>query len=208
MLVSASALPAVGVAFAKGYGQEKSFQWHSFWVVFLVISVLGVIVNVFNRSMTIRRILSPGAGGVWRAERKSATAAIIQKINRLMNQQSTSVDDTKAILRDLLDVIVLHVRDHRGNFRDDRIEVFANLLLVDGQDLVVVARDKGSHSVRFHRPVPARHARSAMLCGRAIESKKVLTVGLLIQAYPEGPVNKPYKSIVALPLFSADGDTP
>ena len=126
----------------------------------------------------------------------------------MINQQSTSVDDTKAILRDLLDVIVLHVRDHRGNFRDDRIEVFANLLLVDGQDLVVVARDKGSHSVRYHRPVPARHARSAMLCGRAIESKKVLTVGLLTQAYPEGPVNKPYKSILALPLFSADGDTP
>lgn len=205
-----SALPAIGVAFTKGYGdrKQKGFQWHSFWVVFLVISAVGIVVNVFNRSMNMRRVLSPGAGGVWRAERKSATAAIIQRINCLITRGPASLDDVKAILRDLLDVVVLHVRDHRGSFRDERSEVFANLLLVDGDELVVVARDKVSHSTQYQRPVPARYPKATMLCGRAIESKKVLSVGLLAQAYPEGPTNKPYKSILAMPLFSARDDVP
>lgn len=205
-----SALPAIGVAFTKGYGdpKQKAFQWHAFWVVFLVISAVGIVVNVFNRSMTMRRVLSPGAGGVWRAERKAATAAIIQRINCLITRGPASLDDAKVILRDLLDVVVLHIRDHRGSFRDERPEVFANLLLVDGDELVVVARDKVSHSTQYQRPVPVRYPKATMLCGRAIESKKVISVGLLTQAYPEGPTNKPYKSILAMPLFGARDDVP
>jgi len=47
-----------------------------------------------------------------------------------------------------------------------------------------------------------------MLCGRAMERRKVLSVGVLTQAYPEGPMNKPYQSILAIPLFGAKRDTP
>jgi hypothetical protein len=205
-----SALPAVAVAFTKGFGDadRKGFDWHAFWTVFLVVSAVGVVANVFNRSMTLRRVLSPGAGRVWRVERKSATAAIIQKINRYAGEAVVETEDARAVLRDLLDVIVLHVRDHRGSFRDDRPEVFANLLLVDGNELVVVARDKFSHSPEYQRQVPIRYPKASMLCGRAIESKKALGVGMLTEAYPEGPRNKPYKSILAIPLFGAEANAP
>ena len=47
-----------------------------------------------------------------------------------------------------------------------------------------------------------------MLCGRAIETRKVLSVGVLSHAYLEGPKNKPYESILAIPLFGAQGDAP
>jgi hypothetical protein len=44
-----------------------------------------------------------------------------------------------------------------------------------------------------------------MLCGRAITARKVLSVRDLVHSYPEGPKNKPYRSILAIPLFGAEG---
>lgn len=205
-----SALPAVAVAFAQGYREssKRGFDWHAFWTVFLVVTAVGILANIINRSMTLRRVLSPGAGRVWRSQRKSATAGIIQRINCHIIDGSATVEEVRKILRDILDVIVLHVRDHRGNFRNDRPEVFGNLLLEDGADLIVVARDSFSHSSQYQRQIPAKYPKATMLCGRAIERRKVLSVGVLTQAYPEGPRNKPYQSILAIPLFGAKGDTP
>jgi len=37
-------------------------------------------------------------------------------------------------------------------------------------------------------------------------ARKVLSVGELIYSYPEGPQNKPYRSILGIPLFGAQGD--
>lgn len=205
-----SALPAFAVAFVQGSrdSSQKGFDWHIFMVTFLVVTAVGIGANIINRSMTLQRILSPGAGRVWRAQRKSVTAAIIQRLNRHITHSTATIDEVQKILRDLLDVIVLHVRDHRGNFRNDRPRVFGNLLLEDGADLVVVARDSFSHSPEYQRPIPARYPKARMLCGRAIETRKVLSVGVLSHAYPEGPKNKPYESILAIPLFGAQGDAP
>lgn len=205
-----SALPALAVAIAQGArdSSQKGFDWHTFMTFFLIVTAVGIGANIINRSMTLQRILSPGAGRVWRAQRKSVTAAIIQRLNRHITHSTATIDEVQKILRDLLDVIVLHVRDHRGNFRNDRPRVFGNLLLEDGADLVVVTRDSFSHSPEYQRPIPARYPKARMLAGRAIETRKVLSVGVLRHAYPEGPKNKPYESILAIPLFGAQGDAP
>lgn len=205
-----SALPALAVAFTQGArdSSQKGFDWHAFITFFIVVTIVGVFANIINRSMTLQRILSPGAGRVWRSQRKSVTAAIIQRLNRHITHSTATIDEVQTILRDLLDVIVLHIRDHRGNFRNDRPTVFANLLLEDGADLVVIARDRFSHSPEYQRPIPVRYRKVTMVCGRAIETRKVLSVGVLGHAYPEGPQNKPYTSILAIPLFGARGDAP
>ena len=38
-------------------------------------------------------------------------------------------------------------------------------------------------------------------------AKKALSIGKLREEYPEGPQNKPYASILAIPLFNSDGES-
>jgi hypothetical protein len=203
-----SALPAIAVGFVKGYGQS-TFDFHAFWTVFGVVTVVGVINNLLNQNLQFKKVLSPGAGRIWRSKRKAITAGIILRINRHVAHNTPSPSEVQKIIQDLLDVIVLHVRDHQGNFKDDRPRVFGNLLIEDGAYLVVVARDSISwSSSEYQRTTPIRYPKETMLCGRAITSRKVLSIGDLVLSYPEGPKTKPYRSILAIPLFSAQGDSP
>lgn len=202
-----SALPALAVGFVKGYGQS-TFDWHAFWTVILVVTMIGVVNNLLNQNLQFKKVLSPGAGRVWRAQRKSVTAGILLRINRHIAHTTPSPSEVQKIIRDLLDVIVLHVRDHQGNFKNDRPRVFGNLLIEDGAHLVVVARDSTSWlSTEYQRTTPVRYLKETMLCGRAITSRRAISVGDLVKAYPEGPKTKPYRSILAIPLFSAKSET-
>lgn len=186
-----SALPALIVGFVKGYG-KSTFDLHIFVTVFCVVTIVGFVSNLLNQSMQFKKILSPGAGRVWRTQRKAVTAGIIQRINRHINHSTATPIEAQKIVQDLLDVIVLHVRDHQGNFKCDRPRVFANLLIDDGTELVVIARDSISRSSsEYQRTTPARYPKETMLCGRAIKSRRVISVGDLVIAYPEGPKTKP-----------------
>jgi hypothetical protein len=198
--------PAVTAGFVKSYGQS-TFDFDSFWIVFGIVIVLGVIGNLVTENMQFKKVLSPGAGRVWRSKRKAITAAILLRINRHIAHSTPSPSEVRKILHDILDVIVLHVRDHQGNFKEDRKRVFANLLLEDHDELVVVSRDSISmSSPEYQRSTPMRYPKATMLCGRAIATRQVLSVGDLVQSYPEGPKTKPYRSILAIPLFGARGD--
>ena len=203
-----SALPALLVGFVKGYG-KSTFDLHIFVTVICVVTIVGFVINLLNQSMQFKKILSPGAGRVWRTQRKAVTAGIIQRINRHINHSTATPIEAQKIVQDLLDVIVLHVRDHQGNFKCDRPRVFANLLIDDGTELVVIARDSISRSSsEYQRTTPARYPKETMLCGRAIKSRRVISVGDLVIAYPEGPKTKPYRSILSFPLFSAEQGIP
>lgn len=202
-----SALPALLVSFQQSFRQSQ-FDWQLFLTVFFVFTFVNILLNLINQSMQFKRILSPGAGRVWRAKRKAASAAIIQKINRHVAHTTATVPEVKTILKDLLDLIVLHVRDHQGNFREDKPRVFANLLIEKGADLIVIARDSNSYLPQYQRPLGATYPKEALVCGRAMAAKKVVSLGNLVHSYPEGPRTKPYKSILAIPLFGANGDTP
>lgn len=201
-----SAVPALAVAFNKGLGKDI-FDWTLFWEVFLVITIIGVITNLLNSSLTFKDLLSPGSGHVWRNDRKAATAAIIKKLSANIGKADLPVTEVRSLLTDLLDIVALHVRDHRGSHSKDKHEVFANILLEDGEKLTVVARDSILHKMEYERKIPLSYSKSTMLCGRSLESRKALSVGDLTHAYPEGPKNKPYRSILAIPLFGTD-DTP
>ena len=204
-LVVSGLLVALGVAIAKGYHSgQQGFDWTTFWVLLASLTALFVIQNILQSSMTLKRVLSPGAGNVWRNRRKTATAAILKRINRSLLRAPLEIEETKKLLTDLLDVIVLHVRDHRGSFNEEHHDVFANILLDGGEKLVVIARDSSSQSPRYNRQIPKEYGKGGLLCARAIEAKKPLSVGVVAFAYPEGPQNKPYKSILAIPLFSSD----
>lgn len=52
----------------------------------------------------------------------------------------------------------------------------------------------------FHSSI--YYPKAALLCGRAIDTKQTLSIGHLGTEYRESPP-KPYKSILAIPLFSS-----
>jgi hypothetical protein len=190
-------------AAAKGFG-DGGFDWHLFSYVFAAVIVLTLMNNLVLASATFADYFSPKSGRKWLNERKSALAGIIKTINIKLEDPATKLppDEIKRILTELLDLMVLHIRDYRGSHSDKNRDVFASLLIEDGNDLVIVARDSLAHSTEYERPIPVRYPKASMLCGRAMVAQKVLSVGRLIDEYPEAPKNKPYQSILAIPLFN------
>lgn len=201
-----TALFAVIVALPQLLGKQgEPLHWRTF--VFIIVGAVAarLLAAIFEVLAKGGWVLRPLHGAVWREERKSATAAIISKITAML-VSGEDIEKARAILTDLLRVIVIHVRDHRGDHTKGR--VFANLLLPDGEDLVVVARDPTLQGDRFRRDVPKRYKKVLLAAGRALESGSPVSVGDVAQQYPEGPQNKPYASILALPVFGSVGEQP
>ena len=201
-LLLVSALPAAAVALNKGLS-DRNFGWLVL-EIFLIIAIANIVVNILNSSLLMKDYLSPSSGKIWREDRKIATAGIIKRVTLNIEKGGTSLEEVHTLLKDVLDVIVSHVKDHRGSHSKDRYDVFANILLEDGDKLVVVARDSIQHNQTYERKIPAWYKRSSLLCGRALDCQKPLSVGDLVVAYPEGPRNKPYRSILAVPLLGTD----
>lgn len=202
------AFVALPIALSRGWGKggDSTFHWQEFFIVIAIVALGNAARIVFSGLSESRRILRPVHGGFWRQNRKIATAAILKKVNTLVDNRPADETQVKKLITDLLEIIVLHVRDHRGNHK--RVDVFANLLLIQGDDLVVVARDPTLHTNDYRREIPKWYKKAALVAGRAIESKTAVSVGDLTIEYPEAPKNKPYRSILAIPLMTSDNERP
>jgi len=186
------------------------FDTHLFFSILAIAFLATMLLNFLNTNARLRDFFSPKAGRKWLNERKVAQAGIIKKISlHLISGSSPSHEQVSRMLRDILDVIVLHVRDYRGSHNERRREVFANLLIQSGDDeLTVVLRDSMSHANQYKRPTPVSYKKSVLACGWAMDRARAVSVGMLSEEYPDTSKDKPYESILALPLFSTDGDTP
>lgn len=188
----------------KGFG-SGGVDMSLFWPVCGAVMSINLFMTALDESMGIKRVLEPGAGRHFSTERKNLTSGLLRRINSNLKSVHRNPDEAKQILTDLLDTIVLHVRDYRGCVRDDRPVVFANVLVVEGDSMVVIARDAVSHSPEYRRDIPQSYPKASLLCGRAVESGRVISTGDLLSEYPETNANKQYKSILAIPLFPEDG---
>jgi hypothetical protein len=128
-------------------------------------------------------------------ERNAAerSATLYRVVTALQRREEMTADEVATYQRDVLRYIAQFVRDHRRNSGIPTI--FANLLVVDGEDLVVVARD------REHRVTMARYPKRPMLAWVSLETGLVQLTGDLRRDYPETAVGKPYVSILVIPLF-------
>lgn len=187
-------------------GFVKGIIPHLFFTIGLVVLLANLLSNFVTGTNKIKDLLSPKSGRMWLNERKAALAGIIKRINLSLAKGALSQAEVQQTLKEILDLIVLHVRDYRGHHNIQKKEVFANLLIERGSDLVVVCRDSFSATPQYERPIPAAYPKAAMLCGRTMEARKPLSIGMLTEEYPEGPQNKPYQSILALPLFTTSDD--
>jgi len=205
-LIVRNTLLPLGAAIIRASATWPAIPWGTFGAVFGLLVAKDVLENVFHGLSATNTIFRRVQGQVWREERKLKTAAILKRLNVLLAHPPADTAAVRELLTDILGVVALHVRDDRGHTRDNA-GAFATLLLVDGQDLVVVARDPKLTSVAKHRrPIPKRYDRVTCLAGRAIESRQVLSVGDLWEEYPEVR-EKPYRSVLAIPLIASDGKT-
>lgn len=95
--------------------------------------------------------------------------------------------------RDTLELIAAYVRDHRLDW-SSKPTIFANLLVEDGADLVVVARDSE------HRSTPARYPKDKMLAWTALTTGEAAVTGDVCRDFPETSRDRSYRSILAVPV--------
>src|SRR5262249_8006109 len=97
---------------------------------------------------------------------------------------------------DVLKLIALYVRDHRQDFSASK--VFVNLLVAEGADIVVLARD------RSHREASPRMPKTTWLPWAAVVMRETQVTGDVYAEYPDTPPGKPYKSIMVMPVWCRD----
>ncbi len=124
------------------------------------------------------------------AERSTNLYRVVSDLQR---REELTANEIERYQCDVLHYIALYVRDHRRNSGTPTI--FANLLVADGDELVVVARD------REHRVARARYPKARMLAWEAIETGLVQLTGDVRIDYPGMAEGKPYTSILAIPVF-------
>lgn len=128
------------------------------------------------------------------AERKAHMAAAIMLLDtRLKEGRPLTVADKDQIRGYALDAIVSFVRSHRSDI--DQVKIFANLLVEDGENLVILRRDSNCKRALVSYP------KDSLLAGRAIELGTIVGSGSIRHEYPATPGNKPYQSVLIIPIL-------
>jgi hypothetical protein len=122
-------------------------------------------------------------------ERKLKLYTLLQDLQRT---QPLTPDEVGRFQQEALALIANYVRDHRADRAGTLI--YVNLLVEDGDDLVVVARDQP------HRDRSARYPKSLMLATHALVTQQAATVGDVYVDFPDTPTGKPYRSIMVVPV--------
>jgi hypothetical protein len=127
-------------------------------------------------------------------ERKLA----FQKLIHTMQQWFVEPPTTREVARfqqDALQLIALYVRDHRYDLK--RKQIFVNLMVQRGEQVVVIRRADPET-----RPVPQAYAsHECTLVWEAIRGRRAQVTGDVYEQFPGTRPNKPYNSIIVLPVF-------
>jgi hypothetical protein len=130
-------------------------------------------------------------------ERKALMYKLVRQMHR---RHAMSAQEIKRFQQDALGLVASYVRGHRAD--SSGTVIFANLLVEDGDDLVVVARD----SYHYHRSDNARYPKHSMVAWYAMQAMGEVFVGDVKQVTPELTARKPYRSVLAIPLVTDTGD--
>lgn len=152
-----------------------------------VIPSLAVFAYMVQRS---RRVGSPEIVKQVESEYLERKAEFYALIKTMCRRDSASSAEVHAFQEATLRLIASYVRGHRADRAGK--EVFVNLLVEEGDDLVVVARNV------THREPRARYPKRTLLAWQALTSGDAMTTGDVEQDF--GTVGKPYKSILAIPI--------
>ena len=121
----------------------------------------------------------------------------LYKLLKMMQRRESLVPSEIAeFQREALQLIASYVRGHRADAKG--CEIFVNLLVEEGDQLVVVARNHD------HRTPVARYPKDSMLAWQAISSGETVCIGDLRKLAPDQAAQKPYVSIMVIPVLGDD----
>jgi hypothetical protein len=127
-----------------------------------------------------------------RTERQLLLEKLIHSVH-LWVSKAPAKREIEVFQQDTLHLIASYVRDHRSDLKGKKI--FVNLLIRDGEELVVVARSD------LKRPIPQRYkADECLVMWTAIETGVTQFTGDVYIDSPATPAGKPYNSVLAMPI--------
>lgn len=165
------ALPAIGMGWK--YGFYYTGAWALFWFYRSWAQSTPRALAMLNRND---------------AERQLQLGSLIEMLLR----NDLAPAEVRAFQQRALQLIVSYVRDHRSDL--SATEIFANLLVEDGVDMRVVARD------RQHRVTSLRHPKKDSIAWKAVSTGEIQFTGDVYHDYPTTLPGKPYRSILAIPV--------
>jgi hypothetical protein len=119
------------------------------------------------------------------------------KAIRLMEQRDTmTANEVRQFQEEVLHLIASYTRDHCGDTAGT--QVFANLLIEEGDHLRVVARDQA------HREHSTTHRKQDTLAYQVFQTGEPQATGDVYVDFPNTPAGKPYNSILAIPVRFGD----
>ena len=169
---------ALGVLGIPAY--QKSVRLGIAHTVVTILFVMGKAV-VFSADRTMKVVRAKYL------ERKALLYRLIKDV-----QRSPDMTDAELLRfqQETLGLIASYVRSHRGDLSETQI--YVNLLIEDGDELVVIARNSE------HRRPGARYPKRLMAATEAFESGDHVVVGDVHREY--GDTEKGYRSILVLPV--------
>lgn len=175
----------LGIAYRNGW--DKAWLW-------LILYLLSVL---FIR----KRDLSPANMQFQQqgyAQRKAHLAAAILLLGDKIQKAGLSADEKKEIRKHALDAIVSYVRVYLSDLKETKI--FANLLIEDGADIVVVQRDSACK-----RDTIVKYPKADLLAWQAFQTATTVGCGDIKHVFPTTQHGKPYNSVLVIPLLEAAG---
>lgn len=158
---------------------------------------LAVIAAVALTYMRVRKLAGENNTQLVRKGQRERAIDFQKLILRMPADRSTlSAEQIEDYQRDVLVLIAKYVRAHREDTNET--EIFANLLVPDRHEMVVVARDSS------HRKSGARYLRDGLLVAKAFDANEVYWTGDVQADY--GLKGKPYKSVIAMPVRDRRGN--
>ncbi|WP_143735043.1 GAF domain-containing protein [Methylocaldum sp. 14B] len=146
----------------------------------------------------LRKVLS-GKGDIaeYKLKRRIRTASCLEDINKMIaNPSELSSENLMHVRKKLLECIVEHVREYRGDLYGTKI--YSNLLIREGEEIVVVARDSPS------RKEGVRYSKDALLSSKVFDEIKAISCG---RARDHTERHIEYESFMALPVVDYNNNT-
>jgi GAF domain-containing protein len=196
-----------GWLFAPGWftrflrlGLSFSLLAYPFWKLGWTHGVTGTIAWAIVAVLKIRGDLAPHHLELVkkkRVERQFLHYAVVEKLQRLLlSPDLIGQERINQYRTEVLQLVAAYVRSHRSDERGTM--VFANLLAEQDGVWKVLARDQRH---RFDSPViPKEHS----LAWQAFTAGESKVTGDVYREYPNSPPGRPYRSILAIPVFMGE----
>jgi hypothetical protein len=168
-----------------------------FWQSHPARGVLHLLAGLFLTLFKAMRYSAPREMKLVEFEYQARKNRLYKLLKQLQYQRDMAPREIALFQQEVLQLIASYVRGYRADMHGR--EVFTNLVVIDGEEMVVLARNQD------HRQVGARYPKHDMVAWAAMQRGEAAVLGDLAREFPAIAVTKRYRSIMALPIMGEHG---